>query len=122
MLQKIKTSIVALVVFLTTNALAGESPIKINVERAYNQAYHYYYPKIIITSLKDNLVVNQVLVNKGNCQFPEFDLGIENNTIATIKVVPRKLKYGESMEIRLQKCNILKIDVDTNYGEWGIEY
>lgn len=104
------------------NVAYSKPPVKIRVEQAYNEAYHYYYPKIIITSVVDNTIVNDVKINKGNCNYDNSDIVYQNGGMKAIKLLPRTLGYGEEVEIRLKKCNVLKIDVTTDKGEWTVEY
>ncbi len=39
-----------------------------------------------------------------------------------VKLLPKELSYGKQLEIRLKKCEVLKIDVKTNQGDWSMEY
>lgn len=87
-----------------------KSPIKIKTEQAYNTVYNYFYPKVIITSLVDNIQVKDVITNKGNCS-PTF-------TEETHKT----LKYGQSMEIRYKRCDVMKIKVITDKGNWSFKF
>lgn len=109
--------------FYTSNSLASGAPLRVSSEQAYNQAWNYYYPKIIITSTENSLTIKKVTVNKGNCKFSNSDMAYINGRMQTIKLTPRTLKYGEKIEIRLQKsCQLLRVDVDTDQGSWSVEY
>ncbi len=117
-----KKIIISLIVF-THFIFAQSAPIRISVQQAYNSAWHYYYPKILITSIVDKVKIQQVTVNKGNCRFSNTDIGYVNGRFRPIKLIPRTLKYGEDLEIRLKpSCHLLRIDVKTNQGDWTMEY
>jgi len=99
-----------------------ESPVKIKVEQAYNEAWNYYYPKIIITSVADKINIENVIVNKGNCKYSNEDIAYVNGQMKAVKLLPKELSYGKQLEIRLKKCEVIKIDVKTNQGDWSVEY
>ncbi len=41
----------------------------------------------------------------------------------TIPLLPRILKYGQHIEIRLQSsCNLLIVDIETDKNTWTVEY
>jgi len=125
-MKKLISSLLALMLILGLSGCGDDkpktSPIKISVEQAYNEAWNYYYPKVIITSIDDNVNIKNVLVNKGNCKYSNQDLAYVNGRMQTIKLLPRKLTYGKQLEIRLKKCEVLRIDVQTDKGSWTVEY
>lgn len=86
------------------------SPIKIKVEQAYNSAYNYYYPKVVITSKVDNIKVTNVITNKGNC-LPAF-----------IDETKSTLRYGSKMEVRYKKCEVMLVKVLTDQGDWSFKF
>jgi len=117
-----KKFIFNLIVF-TSFVFAQNAPIRISAQQAYNSAWHYYYPKIIITSIVDKIKIKQVIVNKGNCRFSNNDIGYISGRFRPIRLIPRTLKYGEDLEIRLKSsCHLLRVDVKTSQGDWTIEY
>ena len=97
------------------NLMAQSSPIKISLENYYNQIYNISYPKIHITSIEDNLKINNVIVNKGHCKL------LSGKPIKNI--FPKKLNYSERVDIPLQMdCHVIRINVETNQGDWSVEY
>jgi len=97
------------------NLMAQNAPIKISLEDFYNQFYGIRYPKIHITSVEDNLNIKNVIVNKGHCKLLS-DAPIKN-------LFPKKLQYSQRVDIPLSpRCNVLRIDVETNQGTWSVEY
>lgn len=123
---------VLLIIFITgcdnsknnaNNSNSQEIPIEVKVMQAYNQAYGFYYPKLIITSITDDVTVDKVIVNKGNCNFESnTDIIYVDGKVKGIPLLPRKLGYGDQFEIRLRKCNVLRVDVTTNKGDWTLNY
>jgi len=98
-----------------SNLLAQGAPIKISTENFYNQFYGISYPKIHITAIEDNLQIKNVVVNKGHCAL------LNGNPIKNM--FPKKLKYSQRVDIPLSpKCNVIRIDVLTNQGDWSVEY
>lgn len=64
------------------------------------------------TSKVDAITINDIIVNKGNCKM-----------IKLAKVFPKKLKFGESVEVGFPaNCNALQVEVVTNNGNWTVEY
>ena len=60
---------------------------------------------IIQSKSPDNVTVNGVTVNRGNCNLLRFQ--------------PRVLGYGQSMEVPIQSCNtkdLLEVQIDTDKG------
>jgi len=88
-----------------------ESPIRIDLKKAYNSAWKYFYPKVLITSTVDTVKVNNVIVNKGNCK-PTL-----------IEETRQTLNYGAQMEVRYkQNCNVMLIEVITDQGNWMVKF
>jgi hypothetical protein len=112
--------VIVLVLQLFSNSLLADNPpIQVSVEQAYNQAWKYFYKKIIITSIVDKVTIKNVKVNKGNCKVPTTTL---NNRLKKVNMFPNSLGYGEELEVRLKKCsNVLRVDVITDQGEWTLE-
>jgi len=111
------------IILISSILLAQGAPIKVQTQRAYNSVYGYYYPKIIITSIEDKVTIKNVKVNKGNCKYTNTDIVYRNGRMQTIPLLPRTLKYGQHIEIRLQSsCNLLRVDIETDKNTWTVEY
>ena len=115
-MKRFITSLLVLVLLISLSGCGNKTeeqksttpPIKVQVEQAYNTAYNYYYPKVVIISKVDNLKVKNVITNKGNCS-PVF----------TPKAT---LKYGSKMEVRYKKCEVMLVQVITDQGNWSFEF
>ena len=82
-------------------------------------------PKVVITSLNDKLVVNNVLLNKGKCQISlpyEYKKGLnfdETLNSKKVKKFPISIPEFESLEIDYYPtCNLLRVEIATNLGTW----
>jgi hypothetical protein len=84
------------------------SPIRIAVDTFKVQGVNWYAHHIDITSLVDSIIIKKIIVNKGNCKFLNTGVG--------------HLSYAQKAQITVHKCNILRIDVETNQGDWSVEY
>jgi len=101
-------------ILLGSQLVAQNAPIKISLENFYNQLFGFSYPKIHITSLEDNLEIRNVIVNKGHCKL------LNGKPIKNL--FPKKLNYSQKVDIPLStSCDILRIDVLTNMGDWSME-
>ena len=61
----VATTILTLPIF----ANGASAPISLEMRQKYNQLLYGYYPNFIITSLKNNVVISKITINKGNCKF-----------------------------------------------------
>lgn len=68
---------------------------------------NYLLKYIKITAIVDDLLINNVSINKGNCPVLNYNL-------------PVRLKYGLHILNRVtpDECNILRVDVSTNLGNY----
>jgi len=122
-MKKFSLGIFAILSILNFNGCAGDQsskpPIKTQVEQKYNQ-YGFHHPEIIITSVVDNLTINDVIVNKGNCAYNKTFNG---HVDVVIPFKSRKLAFGEELKVSLgQSCKVLKIDVKTDQGDWTVDF
>ena len=98
-----------------SSLMAQNAPIKISLENHYNRFYKISYPIIHITAIEDNLEIKNVIVNKGHCQLFNGKL-IKSH-------FPRKLQYSQEVDTTLSaSCNVIRIDVITNQGDWSVTY
>ncbi|OHD95371.1 MAG: hypothetical protein A2019_04275 [Sulfurimonas sp. GWF2_37_8] len=116
-MKKFNLGIFAILSILNFNGCAdnqsSKPPIKTQVEQKYNQYYNFYYPEIIITSVVDNLTINDVIVNKGNCKYSKETLALHNGRGVAVPLLPSELTFGKQLEISLDKsCKVLKIDLN----------
>ena len=96
------------------------APIKIE-SRTIMNSYKPNLPyriEVYVTSLVDDIEVEDIVVNRGNCKSPFYQL-----TGETRYKLPKRLKYGEiaTMEFELP-CQVMQVDVSTNKGNWAMNY
>jgi hypothetical protein len=95
--------------FVGCSSKPEKAPVKVTSSQAWNRAYGFYYPKLTITAT-DDVTVNDVVVNRGSCK--RGDSGF-----------PRELKYGSSMEVRVNSgCDLLEVKIATNKGDWSFSF
>lgn len=91
-----------------------KSPVKIEAQilTDYLGSQRFDIPQIIVTAV-DNVKIEKVVVNEGNgCPLSRSTPNL-----------PKDLKYGERVvQIYTMQCNLLKIEVITNKGNWSVEY
>lgn len=112
--------IVPIIIFVCSACSNDEAPISIEMEKAYNEAWNYFYPKIIITSLKNNTEVSEIAINKGNCSFTNFEL---TKNFQQKKLLPKKLAEYQDFEVRVDKnCRVKVVDIVVNKNKWSFTF
>ena len=87
----------------------------------YNQLLHRYYPNFIITSLKNNVVISKITINKGNCKFVDRD--INRKTFVVEKFLPKKLnEYQQADFAGSIGCKVKIVDMTINNTEWSFSF
>lgn len=117
-MKKFSLGVLVILSILNFNGCAsdasGEPPIRIEIEQKYNQFFNSYFPVVVVTSVVDNLTINNVVVNKGNCYM---------NKAVWNPQLPSKLIFGKQLEIALNKdCKVLKVDIKTDQGDWTANF
>lgn len=118
----ISVFITLLAVIILSGCGKEEPPVKVELQNAYNPTWGYYYPKITLTSLIDNVEVQNVIVNKGNCEYKNEDLAYENGQMKAIKLIPKKLSFGKQLEVRLKSCKVLEVGLETDHGDFSFKF
>ncbi|ANS86556.1 hypothetical protein VSVS12_02817 [Vibrio scophthalmi] len=100
--------------FGSAQVLAGSAPLDIRVSTAPTQH------NIEITALANNLAINAVVMNRGNC---EVQRSLTRLQIIQNKPRPRfpvTLQYGQTIQAWALKsqCAVREIMVQTNQGDW----
>jgi len=103
------------------NLIAQDVPIKISTSTRYllndpkyaGLGLHTY---IDIVSLSDKIIINKIDVNKGHCRLRI----VKGSKFVNTK---KNLSYGKKISVMLSpSCNLLRVDVFTNQGDWSVEY
>jgi len=99
-------------VCLIGHALATEStPINVKIIPYGNN----YIVKI--TAIVDNVIVNGVKLNRGNCTYSESHAAGHLITSSNSTVT---LKYGEIYTIETACINLIEVMVETDQGTWTL--
>ena len=95
--------IIALFFMVFASAANADAPFKMTTQE-YEEAPAALY----ITSVVDDLVINKVIFNRGNCGYSPFS-----------PKEPVKLGFGGRQLFRSgRQCNLLEIQINTNYGNF----
>ena len=83
-------------------AVAGGGNPPVQIELGENSVWHT--PQLRITALDNEIVVQSVKVNRGNCKVLPQDK------------LPVKLRYGRMLKVEVNQCSgkILEVEVSTN--------
>jgi len=99
-----------------------EMAVKISSEKYYNEFSKSYIPQVVITSISDDVTIENVVINKGNCKYLKEEMYGTYKHPKTRKIFPKKLDYGKKLKITVQRCDVLRVDIETNQGDWSVEY
>lgn len=111
-----------------TNATAtfdsNKPPFRFSFEDAYDGKINkLHFPLLVFTSLKDQLIVKDIKINKGKCAMAnpyevKYDPNLRDYT-TTPKRFPMSIKEFETVKFSVSsQCNILRVDIETNNGTW----
>jgi len=73
-------------------------------------------PTLVITSLVDNITVQNTVVNQGNCLSTDDTPGPQE------KFIPKTLKFGEFLPVRLGCLKVLEVVVSTDLGDYSFTW
>ena len=134
--------ILATVIIMTSNSYAQEAPY--SVKWKWDDLTEI--KKIEFTVMTEKLTLNDVIVNKGNCQIAtNFDGAIElkvNDAVqqlgkvlspTPIEKLPQKTdpkkgfpmsgKFGEGLGVYVgRSCNIILVETKTDQGDWANKF
>ncbi|MAC34945.1 MULTISPECIES: hypothetical protein [Idiomarina] len=75
------------------------------------------YFVIEITSIEEQVTVEDMLVNRGNCDYSD------KTPYSRKPYLPTDLKYGESIELKIyDDCSLTEIEVVTDSGSTVVNY
>lgn len=107
-------------IFLSYVLVGGfnqKRPFKVELYQAQVEAIKFPISNVKLTSLDENLTVQNIRVNRGECQsiFPKS------------KGFPYALPENQSIEFSTiasldEACKVSLIDVETNFGKWRLKF
>ena len=99
---------------------SNKPPFRFSFEDAYDGKNNkLHFPLLVFTSLKDQLIVKDIKINKGKCAIALPYEVRPNDYIVTPKRFPMSIKEFETVKFSVSsQCNILRVDIETNNGTW----
>ncbi|GAA5107546.1 hypothetical protein GCM10023211_08780 [Orbus sasakiae] len=102
------------------NAYADDIPVKVSTgyKTESSGRFHVRWLTVNITSLNNDLVIQKVTVDKGNCRDA---LGAKKNKLNRANI-SYPLKFGKTATYEYyDDCGGVEIQVDTNLGSWTFQ-
>ena len=102
---------------LVLTACSGEYSPSIKIDTYDKPSYgNTYYVEIEITAIVDDVEVQDIIVNRGNCTV------FAKNRRNRVRL-PRQLHYGEYITVATNpRCSASEIEVITDDGDWVETY
>lgn len=106
-----------ILVGLLSGCGTGEPPISIETFDRVNPTFKIRYVEVEVTALVDKVEVQDIVVNRGNCE-------IENISLFSGKPrIPKTLSYGETVSVSFSSpCSATEVTVETDAGDWTWTY
>ncbi len=92
-----------------------QSPVRIDAKSLSSDwgGYIISVPVVEVTAMTDEVTIKNVIANNGNCQM----------TAHTQKSFPQTLNYSQVAKAGYTaKCNLVKVEVITDKGNWSVEF
>lgn len=84
------------------------------------------YKTIVITAVSDNITINYIKTNRGNCNIQPNSSDASATALyklANLTPLPATLEFGKSYSYNPSDCaNILEVEVETNKGSWTFNW
>lgn len=108
---------IALFAGLLTACSDPEPQVGIEVWEHSTRHTNGTYFVVEITSLEEQVTVEDMLVNRGNCDYSD------KTPYSQKPYLPTDLKYGESIELKIyDDCSLTEIEVVTGSGSTVVNY
>lgn len=97
-----------------TTVTYSQPAVKVETYNKINPIWHLEYILVKIFSVVDEVVINDVILNRGNCKIENIDV------FSKRPIIPKNLKFGESVSVSFSApCEkALQLDIITNQGNW----
>lgn len=100
-------TVVATLITISLVGCGSEPPVNIELGEGF-----LFSPIVKITSVADEVTVNSIKLNRGNCK--------PNNSYDTL---PQKLTFGKSLNIGFIGCqNLLEVSLETSQGDFDFSF
>jgi len=82
-----------------------------------NGLFDHVQLNIHITSLVDDVTIEKLIVNRGNCKVNNEYIGRSNGSLYRTTVLPKKLQYGKQVKVHIiAGCTVMEAEVITDKG------
>ncbi len=109
---------IAILIFSFLISGCNDNPaVKVETYNKVNQLFGVKYIEVKVSSIVDEVVVEDIVVNRGNCK-------IQNINVMNRKpIIPKQLKFGESVSVSFSgPCEASQVDVETDQGSYTVNY
>ncbi|MGB3751450.1 MAG: hypothetical protein WA945_07760 [Arcobacteraceae bacterium] len=118
-MKRLLTSALVLMTIIGLNGCSEktpeQSPIRVEAKTLTNDwgGYTLSVPVVEVIAVTDEVTIEDVIANNGNCKM----------TAITQRSFPTTLYYGHKVKAGYtSKCNLIKVEVITNKGNWIVEF
>ncbi len=111
----LKKTLLLLFAFVLT-ACSGDYSPSIKIDTYDEYSHNSAYVEIEITAIVDDVEVQDIIVNRGNCTV------FTKNRVTRVRL-PRRLRYGEYITVATNsRCSASEVEVITDDGDWVETY
>ncbi|NWA61601.1 hypothetical protein HX773_11965 [Pantoea sp. B9002] len=116
-----KYKVLLVLAILLLCACDDEEPdIKVETFNKVNQYINLPYVSVSVSSLVDDIEIQDIIVNRDSCKIENQRFKGLNNGM---KKIPKHIHYGEVVTVDFSgPCNASQVDVVTNKGSWSWKY
>lgn len=116
-----KYKVLLVLAILLLCACEDEEPdIRIETYNRVNQFINLPYVSVSVAALVEDIEIENIIVNRGNCRMENQRFRGLNNGMTKI---PKRLKYGEVITMDFSgPCKASQVEVVTSRGSWSQSY
>lgn len=113
-----KTILISIAAAVMASGCLDSTPnVDLETQNKVNPVFGISYVLVKVKALEDNVTVEDLIVNRGNCKIENTDF------LSSRPILPKKLKFGESVSVSFSgPCEASQVDVVTNKGRWTLSY
>ncbi|WP_428023937.1 hypothetical protein [Arcobacter sp.] len=107
--------LILLVNFIGCSSEPEKPPVRVEVKKLTGNSFIGYVsvPIVEVTAVVDTVTIKDVIANNGNCRMSAHRQ----------REFPKKLNYGQKATAGYSaSCNLIKVEVVTDKGNWTVEY
>jgi hypothetical protein len=118
---------------LASSAVMANTPVSVKIGEMWNDVYKVYVPAVYVYSEVNQIVINGISVNNGNCRVEQVGQlrnikPAYNGTTQDLQNILGQIqnnragvtRYGDYQPFLIDaKCNVREIKVNTNQGSYS---